>query len=113
MDAGLEWLGLVVGIGFVDELDVEEEAMAVDCSQSLGQVEGVVSNVVHCHLADDDDKCNIKSNESMFIMLLFLLYSRRRRITVSLRQPTVMPRDFVGCHRIKIHFGSVSKGETV
>ena len=72
MAAGLEWLGLVVLVGFVDKLDVEEEAMAVDCSQSLVEeamavdcsqslveVEGVVSNVVHCHLADDDDKCNL------------------------------------------------------
>ena len=32
MDAGLEWLGFVVGVGFIDKLDVEEEAMAVDCS---------------------------------------------------------------------------------
>ena len=60
MAAGLEWLGLVLVVGFVDKLDVEEEAMAVDCSQSLVEVEGVGSNVVHCHLADDDDKCNIK-----------------------------------------------------
>ena len=53
MDAGLEWLGLVVGVGFVDKLDVEEGAMAVDCSQSLVEVEGVSvvgANVVLFHL---------------------------------------------------------------
>ena len=54
MDAGLEWLGLVVDVGFVDKLDVEEVAKAVDRSQCLVEVEGVPvvgTNVVHCHLA--------------------------------------------------------------
>ena len=54
MAAGLEWLGLVLVVGFVDKLDVVEVAKAVDCSQSLVEVEGVsvvAANVVHCHLA--------------------------------------------------------------
>ena len=54
MDAGLEWLGLVVDVGFVDKLDVVEGAKAVDRSQCLVEVEGfpvVGTNVIHCHLA--------------------------------------------------------------
>ena len=54
MDAGLEWLGLVVDVGFVDKLDVEEVAKAVDRSQCLVEVEGVQvlgSNVVRSYLA--------------------------------------------------------------
>ena len=54
MAAGLEWLGLVLVVGFVDKLDVVEVAKAVVCSQSLVEVEGVPvvgTNVVHCYLA--------------------------------------------------------------
>ena len=54
MAAGLEWLGLVLVVAFVDKVDVGEGAMAVHCSQSLVEVEavlGVAANVVHCHLA--------------------------------------------------------------
>ena len=54
MAAGLEWLGLLVLVGFVDKLDVEEGAKAVDRSQCLVEVEGVLvvaANVFHCHLA--------------------------------------------------------------
>ena len=54
MAAGLEWLGLVLVVAFVDKVDVGEVAMAVHCSQSLVEVEwvlGVTANVVHCHLA--------------------------------------------------------------
>ena len=54
MAACLEWPGLVFLVGFVDKLDVEEGAKAVDRSQCLVEVEGVLvvaANVVHCHLA--------------------------------------------------------------
>ena len=54
MDAGLEWLGLVVVVGFVDKLDEVERAKAVDRSQCLVEVEGIpvlAANVFHCHLA--------------------------------------------------------------
>ena len=54
MAAGLVWLGLVVGVGFVDKLDVVEGAKAVDRSQCLVEVEGIpvlAANVFHCHLA--------------------------------------------------------------
>ena len=54
MAAGLEWLGLLVVVGFVDKLDEVEGAKAVDRSQCLVEVEGfpvVGTNVIHCHLA--------------------------------------------------------------
>ena len=54
MAAGLEWLGLVLVVGFVDKLDVVEGAKAVDRSQCLVEVEGVLvvaANVVLFHLA--------------------------------------------------------------
>ena len=54
MAAGLEWLGFVVVVGFVDKLDVVEGAKAVDRSQCLVEVEGVLvvaANVVLFHLA--------------------------------------------------------------
>ena len=53
MAAGLEWIGLVVDVGFVDKLDVVEGTMAVVCSESLVEVEGVLvvaANVFHSHL---------------------------------------------------------------
>ena len=41
MAAALEWLGLVLVVAFVDKVDVGEGAMAVHCSQSLVEVEGI------------------------------------------------------------------------
>ena len=50
MAAGLEWLGLVLVVAFVDKVDVGEGAMAFHCSQSLVEVEGVTGVA-----ANDDD----------------------------------------------------------
>ena len=87
MDADLEWLGLVVAVGFVDKLDVEEEAMAVDCSQSLVEVEGVGSNVVHCHLADE----TVSPLETLRKWKLIRWHpSKSRGITVGWRSETVL-----------------------
>ena len=54
MTACFGWLGLVLVVAFIDKVDVGEGAMAVHCSQSLVEVEGVLgvaANVDHCHLA--------------------------------------------------------------
>ena len=63
MDAGLGWLGVVVVVGFVDKLDVVEGAMAVDRSQSLVAVEGVV--VVGANGNADGDLVGDSDGESI------------------------------------------------